>query len=555
MNAHRDRAPLGCLVAIGLLAGWPDSAKAQEVTSAPDISTELTPVLTRWSRIPAFQARIRWRIWAGAAPDSLGERVWDESAWTPPSQAKAEEITARFRGNDYELRFRAADGQVGQEHRWNSFVGREFIHLDGPLSTSPLATIGAPWLNDQLGAGTLLTALEQQYFSFFEPWSTVLPDLGCALEITEDMEGQTCWRIRNTARTDEYRLTAWVAPDKDFAPVRMSFTWVPPNSQAHEWQIRVTAHLPVGESWIAARAISGSRFQQNDQNYWQMSTIEVSDIQIGDEFAPVSLRAQLPPGTQVEDLVGRQSWHVGADGQITNVQTPETDRMLRMVVPLTPAEIAAQKALGRRCAIISAVLLGAMTFGVAVMMWRRWFRLLLTAACALVAVAWGVSIPYCITYEPGPDYFPGPTVLRTPGGFRIPAVRMFGIGWGEMCAHRNQWNNFRSVGLHIGRRLSGPTRWWPHGLDRWRTTLPFLQVGVPLWIPLVALAVPTALVWRRWFRRARPGHCPRCGYNLTGNVSGVCPECGTPWRNAGINSGKPEVLKDSERRTGSWQKE
>jgi predicted Zn-ribbon and HTH transcriptional regulator len=24
-----------------------------------------------------------------------------------------------------------------------------------------------------------------------------------------------------------------------------------------------------------------------------------------------------------------------------------------------------------------------------------------------------------------------------------------------------------------------------------------------------------------------PGHCQSCGYNLTGNVSGVCPECGT----------------------------
>ena len=23
-----------------------------------------------------------------------------------------------------------------------------------------------------------------------------------------------------------------------------------------------------------------------------------------------------------------------------------------------------------------------------------------------------------------------------------------------------------------------------------------------------------------------PGHCQKCGYNLTGNVSGVCPECG-----------------------------
>jgi len=25
----------------------------------------------------------------------------------------------------------------------------------------------------------------------------------------------------------------------------------------------------------------------------------------------------------------------------------------------------------------------------------------------------------------------------------------------------------------------------------------------------------------------RPGHCAHCDYNLTGNVSGICPECGT----------------------------
>jgi len=25
-----------------------------------------------------------------------------------------------------------------------------------------------------------------------------------------------------------------------------------------------------------------------------------------------------------------------------------------------------------------------------------------------------------------------------------------------------------------------------------------------------------------------PGRCPACGYDLTGNVSGICPECGKP---------------------------
>jgi hypothetical protein len=27
-----------------------------------------------------------------------------------------------------------------------------------------------------------------------------------------------------------------------------------------------------------------------------------------------------------------------------------------------------------------------------------------------------------------------------------------------------------------------------------------------------------------------PGHCQRCGYDLTGNESGICPECGTETR-------------------------
>ena len=50
-------------------------------------------------------------------------------------------------------------------------------------------------------------------------------------------------------------------------------------------------------------------------------------------------------------------------------------------------------------------------------------------------------------------------------------------------------------------------------------------VILPLIYPFAAIAVPTLLVW--WFgpKPPKPGHCP-CGYNLTGNVSGRCPECG-----------------------------
>lgn len=44
----------------------------------------------------------------------------------------------------------------------------------------------------------------------------------------------------------------------------------------------------------------------------------------------------------------------------------------------------------------------------------------------------------------------------------------------------------------------------------------------------VALGISGCLAYgplRRW-RRRRKGWCVRCGYDLTGNVTGVCPECG-----------------------------
>src|SRR5437868_2850446 len=59
--------------------------------------------------------------------------------------------------------------------------------------------------------------------------------------------------------------------------------------------------------------------------------------------------------------------------------------------------------------------------------------------------------------------------------------------------------------------------------------------GNVLVFPIWLLAVATAMVSACWLSallcrrtRRKAGGCPRCGYNLTGNTSGVCPECGTP---------------------------
>jgi hypothetical protein len=56
------------------------------------------------------------------------------------------------------------------------------------------------------------------------------------------------------------------------------------------------------------------------------------------------------------------------------------------------------------------------------------------------------------------------------------------------------------------------------------------EIACSLWLPFIVFAIYPALALvrgplRRW-RRRRRGMCLNCGYNLTGNVSGMCPECG-----------------------------
>ena len=47
---------------------------------------------------------------------------------------------------------------------------------------------------------------------------------------------------------------------------------------------------------------------------------------------------------------------------------------------------------------------------------------------------------------------------------------------------------------------------------------------LPLWIPFLTIAIFTARLWYS-DGRSPPGCCSECGYDLTGNVTGVCSEC------------------------------
>jgi len=60
---------------------------------------------------------------------------------------------------------------------------------------------------------------------------------------------------------------------------------------------------------------------------------------------------------------------------------------------------------------------------------------------------------------------------------------------------------------------------------------PVKVVTFPLWLPLLLFSIyPLVAVLRGPGRRRRhrreQGLCLECGYDLTGNESGVCPECG-----------------------------
>ncbi|GMU84615.1 MAG: hypothetical protein AMXMBFR47_44840 [Planctomycetota bacterium] len=57
-----------------------------------------------------------------------------------------------------------------------------------------------------------------------------------------------------------------------------------------------------------------------------------------------------------------------------------------------------------------------------------------------------------------------------------------------------------------------------------------VAVSVPFWVIWIPYAIAASRLRRK---QKQQSACPACGYCLTGNMSGICPECGVPWKLTG----------------------
>jgi hypothetical protein len=145
---------------------------------------------------------------------------------------------------------------------------------------------------------------------------------------------------------------------------------------------------------------------------------------------------------------------------------------------------------------------------------RRVTKWLGTGACVLLIAAFAASaIVVTRIYYLSPPFVSielgsGAVAVAMLGSeaeplFRPGALGTFGVDYYQPVPAMNSW---RYAAMPIFHRA-------------WGT-----NISIPLWIPLLPIAALTAWLWRLDRRRRAPGAC-RCGYDLTGNTSGRCPEC------------------------------
>ncbi len=146
---------------------------------------------------------------------------------------------------------------------------------------------------------------------------------------------------------------------------------------------------------------------------------------------------------------------------------------------------------------------------------RRWVKWGWTTICALMLLGFASGGINLILEPLGLDPYHQPTPLWF--DFSAPRAYQSDRPAGRWRDRPHQYYTTLSgrgpkeaLGLECPLPLGSTQSWW---------------VVLPLGWVFLLVAAPTAAFW--WRDRPYPeGRCRTCGYDLTGNVTGVCPECG-----------------------------
>jgi hypothetical protein len=131
----------------------------------------------------------------------------------------------------------------------------------------------------------------------------------------------------------------------------------------------------------------------------------------------------------------------------------------------------------------------------------------------IVGGIWIVSYWYLIAHSDSKTY-----ILRVSGGMlRVTIV---------LDSAQSKGTRVPS-GLTVSRR-TGENHFWFRTLGSWKGGL--YMVDIPLWSMCLVLLCSYLVARGRLRARGAKGRCTTCGYDLHGNVSGRCPECGTTFK-------------------------
>jgi hypothetical protein len=139
----------------------------------------------------------------------------------------------------------------------------------------------------------------------------------------------------------------------------------------------------------------------------------------------------------------------------------------------------------------------------------RAIRTLATACAVAGCLALIVAVP---EFLPRPFLGLGDS-SRPPFRFSIDSQRA-GLSWYPPAAFRQPW--------------AGQTNRF--GVRYNVYTFEGKELSVPTWYLAVVAAFgwAAATLWARRSGQHLAGRCQHCDYDLTGNESGICPECGSP---------------------------